>query len=78
MKIMLPEGFELPETARDGEPFDAVVTLKPGDDGSYIIEAVNGSPMPKENMEEEEEDPEAAAVVVADPEIVLPFEGPPM
>lgn len=71
MKIMLPEGFELPETAQDGEPFDAVVTLRPGEDGSYTIESLNGSPLPKEEEEMEEEE------VVADPEIVLPFgEGP--
>ncbi len=83
MKIELPEGFQMPENMREGEGFDAVVTLEPYEGGGFYITAVNGSPMPKMDKEdmkdkksEDSDEMEEEVVeeeVVADPEIRLPF-----
>ncbi len=42
MKITLPENYPLPENARPGEPFEAVATLKPNEDGSFELTAIDG------------------------------------
>jgi hypothetical protein len=66
MKIMLPEGYEMPASAQPGEPFEAVATLVIGEDGMVELVALDGVEL-GEGVEEAEE-------VYADPEIELPFE----
>lgn len=54
MKITLPEGYQLPENARPGEPFEAVATLKPNEDGSFELVAIDGIELGKEEMSQEQ------------------------
>jgi hypothetical protein len=62
MKIVLPAGYEIPDNAKPGEPFEAVVTLVAEEDGSFEIKAIDG--MEIEEDEEPEED-EASAIKLA-------------
>ena len=63
MKIMLPDGFQIPENTREGEPFESVAVITPSGDGSFTLSSLDGVAL----AEEEEEEME-------DPDIVLPFE----
>ena len=45
MKILLPDGYELPDNARPGEAFEAVATIRPSDDGSFMLVAIDGMEM---------------------------------
>ena len=53
MKLVLPEGFTPPNTAKPGEAFEVVATIKPDDDGGFELVALDGMEVP-----EEEEEPE--------------------
>lgn len=44
----------MPENARPGEAFEVVATIQPSDDGTFDIAALDGMPMPEEEMMEEE------------------------
>lgn len=72
MKIMLPEGFQMPDSAKPGEPFEAVATVVIDESGEAKIVALDGVEL-GEDMEEEEEVGEEEEVY-ADPEITMPFE----
>jgi len=78
MKIMLPEGFQIPENTRAGEPFEVVAVITPSEDGSFTLSSIDGVALAEEEEEEGEgedmemEAPEAE--VMAEPDIVLPFE----
>ena len=78
MKIMLPEGFQIPENTRSGEPFEVVAVITPSEDGSFTLSSIDGVALAEEEEEEgggedmEMEAPEAE--VMAEPDIVLPFE----
>lgn len=65
MKIVLPDGYELPENARPGEPFEVVALITPGEDGSYSMTAIDGIELDKEEPAQEEKSP-----------IKLPWEQP--
>jgi len=67
MKITLPEGFKMPATAREGEPFEVTATLTPSPEGGFVIAAIDGVTLP---AEEEMEEPEE----MEQPEIKIPFE----
>lgn len=54
----------MPDSAKPGQPFEAVATLTMGEDG-VMLTALNGMALAEAEMEEEEE--------YADPEIELPF-----
>lgn len=70
MKIMLPEGFQMPASAKPGEPFEAVATLILDEAGEVKLSALDGV----ELMEEQEEEAMEEEEVYADPEITMPFE----
>lgn len=53
MNLSLPEGYVMPESARPGESFEAVATLKPNDDGSFELVALDGMPLGGGNDTEE-------------------------
>lgn len=78
MKIMLPDGFQIPENTRAGDPFEAVAVITPSEDGSYSLSSLDGVAIAEEEEEEEEEmEMEMEAPMeeeMADPDIVLPFE----
>lgn len=59
MKITLPPDYQLPENARPGEPFEVVAMIKPGEDGSFTLTAIDGIALPSEEAEEPEEENEA-------------------
>lgn len=61
MRITLPKGFELPENARPGEPFEVVATLEMNEDGTFELEAIDGMEIEGESETEppETEPPEA-------------------
>jgi hypothetical protein len=53
MKITMPEGFTPPKNSRPGEPFEVVATIRPTEEGQFMIVAVDGMEMPVEVEEEE-------------------------
>lgn len=68
MKLELPEGFQMPASAKPGEPFEAVATLVMGEDG-VMLTALDGVKLPEKEEEEEEYE---------EPEVKIPFEKAPM
>jgi hypothetical protein len=63
MKITLPEGFMPPKNARSDEPFEVVATLRPSEDGTFSIVAVDGLKLSEEDeMEEVDERTDASAI----------------
>lgn len=71
MKITLPDGFQIPTTAKPGEPFEVTATLMVGNDGAMLT-ALDGVALAEEEMEEDGEMTEEEEY--ADPQISLPFE----
>lgn len=69
MKINLPKGFQLPATAKPGEPFESVATLTMGEDGSVKMTALDGVALPESDSEEAPEEEE-----MQEPDISIPFE----
>lgn len=70
MKLTLPEGFQMPASAKPGEPFEVVATLVAGEDG-VMMTAIDGVKLPEEEEEGEMEEEE-----YAEPEVQIPFEKP--
>lgn len=68
MKLTLPEGFTAPKNARPGEPFEVVATIRPSEDGTFSLVALDGMALP-----EEEEDDEPVDERVDARNIKLPF-----
>ena len=52
-----PAGFKAPEGVKDGEPFDAMATLKMVN-GKLVLHELDGTPVEDEHEGEEEETPE--------------------
>lgn len=52
-----PSGFKLPDGVKDGEPFDAMATLKM-ENGKLVLHELDGTPVEDEHEGEEEETPE--------------------
>lgn len=52
-----PSGFKLPEGVKDGEPFDAMATLKM-ENGKLVLHELDGTPVEDEHEAEGEETPE--------------------
>lgn len=73
MKIMLPDGFQIPENTRPGEPFESVAVITPSEDGSFTLSSLDGVAIAEEEAAEEEVVPEME-VEMADPEVMIPFE----
>jgi hypothetical protein len=76
MKIMLPEGFKMPDTAKPGQPFEVVATLVMGEDGVNLT-ALDGMELAEAEAEgemEEGAEMEEGEEEYAEPEIKLPFE----
>jgi len=72
MKLTLPEGFQMPANAREGEPFEVVATITPSE-GGFMLSAIDGMKLPEEE-EPETEEMEMEEPEMADPEIKIPFE----
>ena len=45
MKISLPRGYQPPESARPGEPFEVVAVIVPSEDGSFSLKSLDGVDM---------------------------------
>ncbi len=58
MKISLPEGFEIPENAVPGKPFEVVATIVRKEDGSFDLVAIDGIEIEESSESEENEEPE--------------------
>ena len=43
MKIALPEGYQPPDTAQPGQPFEAVATLVDCGDGTFKLQSIDGN-----------------------------------
>jgi hypothetical protein len=65
MKLPAPEGFSLPDGAKEGEEFDAVGTFVLSE-GSLTLKAVDGMSLPADPDEEDEEMEEGDASPMAD------------
>jgi hypothetical protein len=68
MKINLPEGFMPPKNARPDEPFEVVATLRPDEDGTFSLVAVDGLKLAEDDEEDEMNERTDASA------IRLPFE----
>lgn len=44
-KFAMPPGFEMPDNAVPGEPFEVVATVVVEDDGSVMVTAIDGAPI---------------------------------
>ena len=55
MKITLPEGYEIPENVKPGQPFEAVATLVASGDGTFELTAIDGTELAPEGEDEEPE-----------------------
>jgi hypothetical protein len=53
--IPMPEGFEIPQGANQGEEFDVTVRVKP-EEGKLCVLKINGIPVKGGEEEEEEEE----------------------
>jgi hypothetical protein len=53
MKISLPEGYQLPENAVPGEPFEVVAVISQEEDGTFELKSIDGVELPE--MEDEDE-----------------------
>jgi len=71
MKITLPDGFELPENAQPGEPFEVVATLELEEDGSFQLVAIDGVELP--DSEKEDDEPDEDPVSRRNAEVVMPW-----
>lgn len=69
MKITLPTGYELPDGAKPGEPFEVVATLVASDDGTFDLVAVDGMEI-EETPDTDVETPEEEMA----PAIKLPWQ----
>jgi len=67
----------MPANVKEGEPFEAVATITPAEDGTYMISALDGAAMPSDDVETPEEEV-MPNEEMENPEIKLPFENPPM
>jgi hypothetical protein len=56
MQITLPKGYELPEGAKPGEPFDAVASILLNEDGTFTLSAIDGMELASEEAEMEEDE----------------------
>ena len=63
MKLTLPKGYELPDDAQVGEPFEAVATLVANEDGSFQLSAIDGIDLDDAEDSDEDEEPEEVAVI---------------
>jgi hypothetical protein len=63
MKIPLPQGYEVPDNAQPGEPFEVVATLEMEEDGTFELKAIDGMKI------EEQEEPEPE-----EPRMELPWD----
>jgi len=74
MKITLPDGFQIPATAKPGEPFEVTATLMMGEEGTMLTALDGVALMEEEEGMEEEEMGGMEKEEYADPQISLPFE----
>ena len=74
MNITLPKGYELPDGAQMGEPFEAVATLIANEDGTFKLDAIDGMDIEGETEEEEEEEIESPEARLA-ASVKLPWSG---
>lgn len=51
MILALPKSFVPPDSARPGEPFEAVARIKVTDDGSFELIAIDGTELEPEEDE---------------------------
>jgi hypothetical protein len=61
-----PEGWQMPEDATPGQPFQAVGTFLADEDGNLTLTAIDGTEIPV--MEDEEMEDEGVEVEVTMPE----------
>lgn len=62
MTISLPKGYQPPQGAKPGEPFEVVAMLVASEDGTFLIQSIDGvevgeSEEPEEMEEMEPEQP---------------------
>lgn len=61
-----PEGWQMPEDATPGQPFQAVGTFLADEDGNLTLTAIDGTEIPV--MEDEEMEDEGVEIEVTMPE----------
>ncbi len=53
-----PDGWQMPEDAMPGQPFQAVGTFLADEDGNITLTAIDGTEIPAMDMEDEESEME--------------------
>jgi len=53
MTITLPKGYQPPERARPGEPFEVVAVLILSEDGTFTLKSLDGVALGKEDEPQE-------------------------
>ena len=66
-----PNGWQMPEDATPGQPFQAVGTFLADEDGLITLTAIDGTEIPVMEMEDEESEMEVAEVEVDDDETMM-------
>lgn len=51
----MPKGYQPPDNAKPGEPFEVVATLVQTEDGEFELQAIDGNPIPKDKEPDEDE-----------------------
>ena len=73
MKLTLPEGFTAPKTARPGEPFEMVATVRPSEDGTFALIALDGVKLPEDEEDDDEDEEEYVDEQIDGTNVRLPF-----
>lgn len=72
MILALPQGYTPPESARPGEPFEVVASIKANDDGTFELLTIDGMELGQEEAAEEQDEMSKFAAKVP-----LPWESQP-
>jgi hypothetical protein len=56
MEFDAPEGFEMPEGLAEGDTFDAMATLKLGEEGKLVLVSLDGVALGGSDEEEEDDE----------------------
>ena len=74
MKITLPKGFEFPENAKPGQPFEAVATLVMDESGGVELTAIDGASVGESEEPDEAPEPGEQPATPANPPMAMPWD----
>lgn len=72
MDIKLPKGYQPPDNAKPGEPFEVVATLVMEEDGEFELKAIDGIPLPEDKEDQEDQGEDEGAEDEQAPDVNAP------